>query len=213
MERVSKQTVDQLKGAGIAVVLLDRDLVPFPFRSDLDLVALDNVMAGYLASEHFIKLAVKRIAFVARPLSAPTIAARVAGAREALLAAGIDPLRNFCHIGNPRDEAFARELVTGNKIEGIICGNDFTAAQLMHSFAKLKIHVPKDIRLIAFDNLRYAELLAVPLTTVAQPYRDMAANAMRAMLNRLADPTLPATALLSSPRLVVRSSCGAFLPR
>jgi hypothetical protein len=33
------------------------------------------------------------------------------------------------------------------------------------------------------------------------------------MLNRLADPTLPATALLSSPRLVVRSSCGAFLPR
>jgi DNA-binding LacI/PurR family transcriptional regulator len=213
MERVSKQTVDQLQGAGIAVVLLDRDLVPFPFRSDLDLVALDNVMAGYLASEHFVKLAVKRIAFVARPLSAPTIAARVAGAREALLAAGIEPLRNFCHIGNPRDEAFVRELVSRNKVEGIICGNDFTAAQLMHSFAKLKIRVPQDIRLIAFDNLRYAELLAVPLTTVAQPYRDMAANAMRAMLNRLADPTLPATALLSSPRLVVRSSCGAFLPR
>jgi DNA-binding LacI/PurR family transcriptional regulator len=213
MQRVSKRTVDQLKGAGIAVVLLDRDLAPFPFRSDLDLVALDNVMAGYLASEHFIKLGVKKIAFVARPLSAPTIAARVAGAREALVAAGIEPLKTFCHIGDPRDEGFVRELVTGNKIEGIICGNDFTAAQLMHSFAKLKIRVPEDIRLIAFDNLRYAELLAVPLTTVSQPYRDMAANAMRAMLNRLADPTLPATVLLSSPRLVVRTSCGAFLPR
>jgi DNA-binding LacI/PurR family transcriptional regulator len=213
MERVSKRTVDHLKGAGIAVVLLDRDLVPFPFRSDLDLVALDNVMAGYLASEHFIKLGVKKIAFLARPLSAPTIMARVAGAREALIAAGIEPLRDFTHIGDPRDEGFVREMVAGNNIEGIICGNDFTAAQLMHSFTKLRIRVPEDIRLIAFDNLRYAELLAVPLTTIAQPYRDMAANAMRAMLNRLADPTLPATALLSSPRLVVRTSCGAFLPR
>lgn len=80
----------------------------------------------------------------------------------------------------------------------------------MYTFAKLRIRVPENIRLIAFDN---AELLAVPLTTVSQPYREMAANAMRAMLNRLADPTLPATALLSSPHLVVRSSYGASLPR
>ncbi len=213
MQRVSKRTADQLKGAGIAVVLLDRDLAPFPFRSDLDLVALDNVMAGYLAGEHFAKLGVRKIAFLARPLSAPTIAARVTGAREALIAADIEPPRNFCHVGEPRDERFVRELVAGKKLEGIICGNDFTAAQLMHTFARLKIRVPEDIRLIAFDNLRYAELLAVPLTTVSQPHREMAANAMRAMLNRLADPTLPATALLSSPHLVVRSSCGAFLPR
>ncbi|HET7239121.1 MAG TPA: substrate-binding domain-containing protein [Terrimicrobiaceae bacterium] len=213
MQRVSKRTVDQFKAAGIAVVLLDRDLVPFPFRSDLDLVALDNVMAGYLAGEHLAKLGAKKIAFLARPLSAPTIAARVAGAREALIAIGLEPAQNFLCVGEPRDESFVRELIAGRKLEGIICGNDFTAAQLMHTFARLKIRVPEDIRLIAFDNLRYAELLAVPLTTVSQPYREMAANAMRAMLNRLADPTLPATALLSSPHLVVRSSCGAFLPR
>lgn len=213
MQRVSKRTVDHFMGAGIAVVLLDRDLVPFPFRSDLDLVGLDNVMAGYLAGEHFAKLGVTRIAFLARPLSAPTITARVNGVREALLAAGVEPPKDFCHVGEPRDEAFVRGLVAGKKFDGIICGNDFTAAQLMHTFARLKIRVPEDIRLIAFDNLRYAELLGVPLTTVSQPYREMAANAMRAMLNRLADPTLPATALLSSPHLVVRSSCGAFLPR
>jgi len=64
-----------------------------------------------------------------------------------------------------------------------------------------------------FDNLKYAELLGVPLTTISQPHRDMAANAMRAMLNRLADPTLPPTALLSHSRLVVRTSCGAFMSR
>jgi DNA-binding LacI/PurR family transcriptional regulator len=212
-DQVSKRTAEQLKRAGIAVVLLDRDLVPFSLRSDFDLVGIDNVMAGYMACEHLIKLGVRRIAFVGRPLSAPTVTARVAGAREAMIDAGLEPRKGFYRIGDPRDAAFVQELTIGRKIEGIICANDFTAAQLMHSFAKVKIRVPEDLRLIGFDNLKYAELLAVPLTTISQPYREIARNALRAMLGRLADPTLPATSLLSSPRLVVRTSCGAFMPR
>jgi DNA-binding LacI/PurR family transcriptional regulator len=212
-DKVSKRTVEQLRRAGIAVVLLDRDLLPFPLRSDFDLIGIDNVMAGYLASEHLLKLGVRRIAFVARPLSAPTVAARVAGAREAFFAAGLEPPKEFCRIGDPRDAAFVKELTAGRKIEGIICANDFTAAQLMHSLAKAKILVPEHIRLVGFDNLKYAELFSVPLTTVSQPLRNMAANAMRAMLNRLADPTLPPTTLLSNPTLVIRASCGAFMRR
>jgi len=212
-DEVSKRTAERLKRAGITVVLLDRDLVPFPFRSDFDLIGIDNLMAGYLACEHLIKLGVRRIAFVARPLSAPTVTARMAGSREAIIDAAMEPLKDFYRIGDPRDAAFVRELTIGRKIEGVICANDFTAAQLMHSFAKVKIRVPDDIRLIGFDNLKYAELLTVPLTTISQPYREMARNALRAMLCRLADPTLPATSLLSCPSLVVRSSCGAFLRR
>jgi DNA-binding LacI/PurR family transcriptional regulator len=210
-DKVSRRTVEQMRRAGIAVVLIDRDLVPFPLRSEFDLIGIDNIMAGYLAAEHFIKLGVQRIAFVARPFSAPTVAARVAGTREALFAAGLEPAKDFHRIGDPRDAAFVQQLTAGRKIDGIICANDFTAAQLMHSLAKAKIRVPDDIRLIGFDNLKYAELFGVPLTTVSQPLRDMAANAMRAMLNRLADPTLPPTALFSNPRLVVRDSCGAFM--
>jgi DNA-binding LacI/PurR family transcriptional regulator len=83
----------------------------------------------------------------------------------------------------------------------------------MHSLAKAKIRVPDDVRMIGFDNLKYAELFGVPLTTLSQPLREMAANAVRAMINRLADPTLPPTALLSSPRLVVWASSGAFIQR
>ena len=66
------------------------------------------------------------------------------------------------------------KLVRNRKIDGIICGNDYTTALLMHSFAKAKIRVPEDMRLMGFDDLKYAELLATPLTTVSQPYRDLA---------------------------------------
>lgn len=211
MNMVSKRTVERLKRAGIAVVLLDRDFMPFPSRSDLDLIGIDNFAAGHMACEHLIKLGVTRILFITRPFSAPTVPARVAGAREAFLSARLEPPKDFFRIGDATDPTFVRELTADRKIEGIICANDFIAVQLMHSLAKAKIRVPDDLRVIGFDNLKYSELLGVSLTTVAQPYRELAANAMRTMLNRLADPTLPPTALLSNPRLVVRTSCGAFM--
>jgi hypothetical protein len=155
----------------------------------------------------------RRIAFVARPLSAPTVLARMTGARNALFDAGLEIPKDFYRIGNPRDAKFVRDLTLGRKVDAVICANDLTAAQLMNSLAKLKIRVPEDMRLIGFDNLEYAELLAVPLTTIAQPDREMASNAMRAMRSRLIDPSLPPTTLLSTPSIVVRCSCGAFLQR
>lgn len=212
-DEVSKRIAYRLRRAGVAVVLLDRDLTPFPSRSDFDLIGIDNAMAGYLACEHLIKLGNRRIAFVARPLSAPTVLARMTGARNALFDAGLEIPKDFYRIGNPRDAKFVRELTLGRKVDAVICANDLTAAQLMNSLAKLKMRVPEDMRLIGFDNLEYAELLAVPLTTIAQPYREMASNAMRAMRSRLSDPSLPPTTLLSTPSIVVRSSCGAFLQR
>jgi len=51
------------------------------------------------------------------------------------------------------------------------------------------------------------------LTTISQPLREMGTNAIRAMLSRLADPTLPPITMLSNPQLVVRASCGAFMQR
>jgi DNA-binding LacI/PurR family transcriptional regulator len=84
------------------------------------------------------------------------------------------PSIDFYRIGDPRDPTFVKELLRNRKIDGIICGNDYTTALLMHSFAKAKIRVPEDMRLMGFDDLKYAELLATPLTTVSQPYRDLA---------------------------------------
>jgi LacI family transcriptional regulator len=73
--------------------------------------------------------------------------------------------------------------------------------------------VPRDVRVVGFDDVKYATLLGVTLTTIHQPCRDIAITAFRAMLERIAEPTLPARSMLLSPRLVVRESCGAYLPR
>ncbi|MES2570917.1 MAG: substrate-binding domain-containing protein [Verrucomicrobiota bacterium] len=53
--------------------------------------------------------------------------------------------------------------------------------------------------------------MPVPLTTIQQPCRDIALTSFHAMIERIANPSLPSRSLLLTPRLVIRESCGAYL--
>jgi LacI family transcriptional regulator len=212
-EQANRRIADLLRKAGIPVVLLDRDFTPFPQRSDFDLVSLDNFAGGYLLAEHLLKLGCRRLAFVARPLSAATVDTRIAGAREAMARRGLAPETEWVQRGDPSDPKFVCQLVAKGRPDAIICANDNTAAVLMQSLEHAGLHVPRDMRVVGFDDVKYATLLSVPLTTIHQPCRDIGALAFRAMMERIAEPTFPARTLTLTPRLVVRESCGAYLPR
>jgi LacI family transcriptional regulator len=212
-DEVNRRIAERFGKAGIPVVLLDRDLVPFPQRSNLDLVAIDNLAAGCALAEHLFKLGCRRLAFVAMPHSPPTVEARIAGVREALVRHRLELRPDWKHVGNPEDIKFVRSLTGGRRWDAVICANDLIAAHLLRALEKTNIRVPRDLRVVGFDDAKYATLLTVPLTTIHQPCRDIAITAYRAMLERIAEPTLPARSLLLTPRLVVRESCGAYLPR
>lgn len=209
---VNHQLAERLRRAGVAVVLLDRDLGPFPTRSEYDLIGIDNFAAGYLAAQHLIKLGSRRIAFVMREQTAPTVMVRIAGAREAMLDHGIPIPRDFILTGRPDDAAFCQPFVD-RKFEAVICANDHVAALLAQSIERVNLHIPRDVRLVGFDDVGFATLLSVPLTTVHQPCREIADAAFRVMLERIADPTLPARTVSLSARLVIRESCGAYQSR
>jgi len=76
---------------------------------------------------------------------------------------------------------------------------------------KRQIDVPRQIRVLSFDDVGFATLVSPALTTIHQPCRDIAVCAFQAMVERLNDPTLPARHITVAPRLVVRDSCGAYL--
>lgn len=212
-EEANRRLAESLREAGIPVVLIDRDLLEFPGRSDFDLVGLDNMTSGYMVAEHLIKLGCKRMFFVARPLSAATVDARIAGVREALARNHIEPDPGWIRQGDPADLKFVRSLTAGKQADAFICANDFTAAVLLRSMQSLNLRAPQDFRVVGFDDVKYATLVSPPLTTIHQPCRDLAVIAFRTMLERLAEPTLPARSIYLTPHLVVRESCGAYLPR
>ncbi len=120
---------------------------------------------------------------------------------------------SFVRVGEPDDPKFARGIAEKGRMDAVLCANDHVAALLLRSLERAGIRVPEDLRMVGFDDVRFATLLSVPLTTMHQPCREIAQVALRAMLDRIDDPAMPPRWVAVSPSLVVRESCGAYRPR
>jgi len=208
-DAINRNVAEVFDKAGIPIILLDRDLVPYPSRSPYDLVGIDNRRAGYTITAHMLRSGCRRVLFLGRPGSAPTVDARIAGYREALVDAGIVLDPDFVCRTDPQDQSRIKEILDQFQPDGFVCANDFTAANLLKTLTELGISVPDQIRMTGIDDVKYANLLSVPLTTIHQPCAEMGAIAISAMIERLRNPKLPARDILLNFRLVVRRSCGA----
>jgi DNA-binding LacI/PurR family transcriptional regulator len=205
----NKDIVKALDKAQIPVVLLDRCILPFPQRSRYDLVGINNRRAGYLATEHLLTHGCRHILFVADMSVTSTVEARIVGFREALLSHGhnVEPhlVQCLASIGNATLEKMLKNL----RPEGFVCVNDRTAGRLMQNLLSLGHRIPRDFKIVGIDDVEYAKLLPVPLTTIHQPCREIGQAAMAAMLDRIRDPNMLARDILLDCRLVVRASCGS----
>jgi LacI family transcriptional regulator len=191
--------------AGLSVVLVDRDVTEYPHRSDYDLVAMDNFQAGCLIGLHLAEKAGVRVAFVAKPEYPATTDLRLTGVREGL-AHSANAKVDF-HIGDPQEISFVEKVLRAKpRYDAVICSNDLTAAQWLQSATQHGWRVPVDFKLAGFDDVRYATLLSVPLTTVRQPCRSIGIASVDAMLSRLERPLLPARSITLRGELVARAS-------
>jgi len=207
-DSANRRIARMLDRAQIPFVLLDRCYMPYPERSAHDLVGVDNRRAGYIAAAHLLEHGAMRLVFVGEERAANTVDARITGFYEALRAHGVRPEWQAVWRGSAADEAFVRRMVDAALPEGIICANDLTAARLMQALIGLGVRIPHEVRIVGMDDVRYASLLPVPLTTVHQDCAGIGAVAMATMLQRLEQPKLPIRDVLVPVRLVVRGSCG-----
>jgi DNA-binding LacI/PurR family transcriptional regulator len=204
MDALNASITGQLDDAGIPVVLLDRDIVAFPRRSRYDVVGIDNRRAGYMLTEHLLARGRRRIAFIGRPLSAPTVDARIAGYREALEAGGVAFEPAFLRRVEPDADEPLAQLLDQVRPDAIVCANDYTAAQAMKTLIRVRPSAAVTLQLAAFDDVKYASLLPMPLTTIRQPCEAIGAAAVVAMTQRLRHPRMPARDILLDFTLVVR---------
>jgi GntR family transcriptional regulator, arabinose operon transcriptional repressor len=208
-DAANRRIARMLDRAQIPFVLLDRCYMPFPERSPHDLVGVDNRSAGHLATAHLLSSGAHRVVFFGEKFAANTVDARITGFYEALRIHAVKPAWEAEWRGSPHDEALIRRMLDAAKPDGVVCANDLTAARLMQVLLTFGIRIPEDIRIVGMDDVRYASLLPVPLTTIHQDCAGIGAVAMATMLDRLEHPELPIRDVLVPVRLVVRRSCGA----
>lgn len=210
-DETNQLVISALERAEIPVVLLDRCVLPYPRRSRHDLIGIDHRRAGYMITEHLLKLGCRRIAFVSYSRSAATVTARIGGYRDALFIAGITASPDLVQNLDSDDVTEVRSLMEKLEPEAIVCANDRTAGNLMHGLIQMKYRIPEDVRIVGIDDVEYASLLPVPLTTVHQPCKEIGVAAVAAMLERIAAPDMPIRDILLDCSLVVRESCGMKL--
>jgi GntR family transcriptional regulator, arabinose operon transcriptional repressor len=207
-DEINELIVNDLERADIRIVLVDRCIQPFPNRSHYDLAAIDNYRAGFRMTRHLLDHGCRCPVFAYRAGSAPTVAARLAGYREALWAAGLSGAYRTFETEGP-DAAALGEMLTDATPDGFVCANDLTAAKLMHRLLGLGVQIPRDVRMVGINDVKYARFLPVPLTTLRQPCHDIGFAAMEAMLQRLERNDGPPRDILLDCELVIRQSCGS----
>lgn len=204
-ENRNLKIAEALTAAGIAVVLLDRDVAPFPVQSPYDLVGIDNVGAGYKQTRHLLDCGCRRLLYVTRPGRLWTKAARIQGYRLALEEAGLafDPA-SVC-TGDATDPHFCKALLK-RKPDGIVCFHDPVAIHLIQNFQKLRVPVPQKLKIVGLDDVRYSEYLPIPITTLQQPCRSIGIQAADLMVRRLNRDNHPPRRIFFDTKLIVRSS-------
>lgn len=203
-DEINLRILDLLRQAGIPVVLIDADPA-YPERSGLDLAGIDNFRAGVVLAEHLLARGCRSLAFVHRPRSAGTTQARAAGFRAALAARGL-PVTDRVLEAEPDAPGLVPRLTGRLQVDGIVCANDYTAACLMRNLQAAGLRMPEQIRLTGVDNVKYAQLLSVPLTTLAQPCREIGLAALELMRFRIARPDAPPRQILLDAPLIPRHS-------
>jgi DNA-binding LacI/PurR family transcriptional regulator/signal transduction histidine kinase len=95
------------------------------------------------------------------------------------------------------------------KLDAIIAANDRMAIGAFEALQLRGIQVPGSIALAGFDDVREARTMAVPLTTVRQPFFDMGKQAVDMLERRMAGEEVPQN-IINPTQLIVRWSCGCL---
>jgi DNA-binding LacI/PurR family transcriptional regulator len=206
--QLNRLVVDRLKAASIHVVLIDRDIVPYPGRSEFTRIGYDNRRGGFLLTEHLIKVGCTRIAFVGIPEVSTAVADRLAGYHESHRLYGIKVAANFVRTADEIDltEAFCNDMMRRCKPDAIIGKMDRFAALIGRHLMAQGLRIGKDIKLAGFDDDPIAELLPVPLTTIRLPVQSFAEAAYVAMLGEVTETECDPRQIIIDTELVVRGS-------
>jgi LacI family transcriptional regulator len=177
------EQISRLLDLRIPVVACDREVAD----ARADAVLADNVKAMRIGSDVLVAAGHRRIAFIGGRTDVETGAERLAGYEMAMRAAELEPLVVDGDFRLERAEvAVAGLLRREPRPTALIVGNNLMTLGALRAIRDAGLRVPADIALVGVDDPPWSALVDPPLTTLAQPVRAMAADAMELLLQRVA---------------------------
>lgn len=167
------------------MVLINRVLKGYENRC----LACDNYAGERLAVEELIRNGHTRIAYINSSHNILDATERLQGYIDSLSSHGLTYDPKMVASADPSLEGgskAAHELLSrlkpGTDFTAVACYSDVMAAGLMGVFHSNGIRLPQDISITGFDNLFLSDCLIPPLTTINNPVKQMAEEAIHRSL-------------------------------
>ena len=202
-------SLKEFEARNIPIVVVDRS------ANDIlsDTVCVDNVHGAYTAVEHLLKLGHKRIGLIGGPKMISTTQERVQGYLEALRKYGLKKDTSLMVDGGSSIEggikAMENLLELSSPPTAVFGYNNVVTLGALLTLKKRNKKIPKDIAVVGFDEVEWAEVIDPPLTVISQPVYAIGATAGQLIMQRLLNegPKSKQKIVLKT-ELVVRKSCG-----
>src|SRR2546430_3673287 len=184
VRRDPSQPVHEIRSRGTPIVLLDRGRSP----RDQCSAAVNDTSGGRLVAEHLISLGHERLGLINGPRSLKPCAERRAsfltalGERDLALSASHD-LETAEMTISAGEEAVAEMLRRGRPPTALFCTNDLLAIGAEHAALTRGLRIPEDLAIVGYDDIRYAAMSFVPLTSVRMPAYELGYRATQLLID------------------------------
>jgi len=197
----------RLRALGVPTVLVNRSVD----AGGIPAVVNDDAAGIALAVDHLLALGHACIGHVAGPQRLSTGAARRAGYLAAINAGGAAVRESAVAVARSYEigagAQAARALLDAHpKLTAIVAANDLLALGCYDELARRGLACPRDVSVVGFNDMPFADRFSPPLTTVHIPHRLIGVEAARLLLEAIAAPATPEREIRLAPRLVVRGS-------
>src|SRR5688572_12530066 len=175
----------------------------------------DNIEGMRAAVRHLIEIhGYKRIAFIRGIEGQIDAEQRFQAYQDELQAHGIRYDESLVVDGDYTLESGRAAVHTllderGLRFQALVAANDRMAFGALEALQERGVHVPDDVAVTGFDDLREAQATGVPLTTVRQSFYTAGKHALEALLKRINGEKVPSVTLTPT-QLLVRWSCGCL---
>jgi LacI family transcriptional regulator len=198
---------------------------PFVLLEDVkgiqaNVVAIDNLKAIKKAVKYLINSGHTKIVHFAGPPQSSHTQERIEGFRHAFSESTLIFNKDMIiSIGSHFEESYNKTLdyfKNRNREDyptAIVCFNDHQALAVMTALKELNIRVPDDISIIGNDDIYYAKIYPIPLTTIRAPQQEIGNKAAEILIRNLESSTLMAVEkVVLETEFVIRDSSKVLRP-
>ena len=183
---------------GIPAVLLNAKVDGRPS------ITIDNAGGARDVVRHLASLGHTHIAFIGGPAKNADAEQRRRGFRAGAKARGIQAIEIAGDFTEDSGYEAGRAIAAMKpRPTAVFAANDSMAIGALSAFRDARLHVPRQIALVGFDDIPIARFLDPPLTTVKVPIAELGRRGLQILVGTDGHPARLETSL------VVRRSCGA----